>query len=67
MERTLVLVKPDGVQRGLIGTVISRLEDRGLKLAAMKLIQMDANLAGKHYAEHVDLSLIHISEPTRPY
>ena len=54
MERTLVLVKPDGVQRGLIGTVISRLENRGLKLAAMKLIQMDENLAGKHYAEHVD-------------
>ena len=46
MERTLVLVKPDGVQRGLIGTVISRLEDRGLKLAAMKLIQMDEDLAG---------------------
>ena len=53
MERTLVLVKPDGVQRGLIGEVISRLERRGLKLVALKLMQVDATLARQHYAEHV--------------
>ena len=52
MERTLVLVKPDGVQRGLVGQVISRLERRGLKLCAMKLMQVDDSLARKHYAEH---------------
>ena len=54
MERTLVLVKPDGVQRGLIGEVIGRLERRGLKLAAMKLMQVDDALARRHYGEHVD-------------
>ena len=54
MERTLVLVKPDVVQRGLIGEVISRLELRGLKLVGMKLIQVDDALARQHYGEHVD-------------
>jgi len=54
MERTLVLVKPDGVQRGLIGEVISRLERRGLKLVGMKLMQVDDALARQHYGEHVD-------------
>ena len=54
MERTLVLVKPDGVQRGLIGEIISRLERRGLKLVGMKLIQVDDPLARQHYGEHVD-------------
>ena len=52
MERTLVLVKPDGVQRGLVGEVISRLERRGLKLVAMKLMLVDEALARQHYAEH---------------
>ena len=54
MERTLVLVKPDGVQRGLIGEVINRLERRGLKLVGMKLMQVDASLARQHYGEHVN-------------
>ncbi len=54
MERTLVLVKPDGVQRGLIGEIISRLERRGLKLVGMKLMQVDDVLARQHYGEHVD-------------
>ena len=54
MERTLVLVKPDGVQRGLIGPIISRLEQRGLKLVGMKLMQVDDALARRHYEEHVD-------------
>ena len=50
----MVLVKPDGVQRGLIGEVIGRLERRGLKLVGMKLMQMDDALARQHYGEHVD-------------
>ena len=54
MERTLVLVKPDGVQRGLIGEMISRLERRGLKLVGMKLMLVDDALARQHYGEHVD-------------
>ena len=52
MERTLVLIKPDGVQRQLIGPIITRLEQRGLKIAAMKLIQVSQDLARKHYAIH---------------
>ena len=54
MERTLVLVKPDGVQRGFIGDVISRLERRGLKLVGLKLMKVDDALARQHYGEHVD-------------
>ena len=54
MERTLVLVKPDGVQRGLIGEVINRLEQRGLKLVGMKLMEVDDALARQHHGEHVD-------------
>ncbi|NLV74581.1 MAG: nucleoside-diphosphate kinase [Chloroflexi bacterium] len=53
MERTLVLIKPSGVQRGLIGTIIERFERRGLKLVGIKFIQIDNELASKHYAEHV--------------
>ncbi len=53
-EQTLVLVKPDGVQRGLAGEVISRLEQRGLKLVGMKLMQVSDELARQHYGEHVD-------------
>jgi len=52
MERTLVLVKPDAVQRGLIGEVISRIERTGLKLVALKMIHMDRDMAGRHYAIH---------------
>ena len=52
MERTLVLVKPDGVQRGLIGEVISRLERRGLRLVAGKFLQVSKQLAETHYAVH---------------
>ena len=54
MERTFVAIKPDGVQRGLVGEVIRRLERRGLKLAAIRLMQVDEELAGRHYAEHVN-------------
>ncbi len=52
MERTLVLVKPDGVQRGLIGEVIARFERRGLRLVAAKFMQVSKELAETHYAEH---------------
>ena len=52
MERTLVLVKPDGVQRGLIGEIIARLERRGLKLVAAKFMQVSRELAEQHYAVH---------------
>jgi nucleoside-diphosphate kinase len=53
-ERTFVMVKPDGVQRGLIGDIISRLEDRGLKLVGAKFMQIDRELAEQHYGEHED-------------
>ena len=52
MERTLVLVKPDGVQRGLVGEIILRIERRGLKIVALKLIWIDKALARRHYAVH---------------
>lgn len=52
MERTLVLIKPDGVQRGLIGEVIYRLERRGLKLIAAKFLSVSVELAERHYTTH---------------
>lgn len=52
MEKTLVLVKPDGVQRGLVGEVISRLERRGLRLVGAKFMQVSQDLAETHYAIH---------------
>lgn len=53
MEQTLVLLKPDSIQRALAGEVISRLEKRGLKFVAMKLMKVSNELANKHYGEHV--------------
>jgi nucleoside-diphosphate kinase len=53
MERTFVMIKPDGVQRALIGQVICRLETKGLKLVAAKMLHIDGELASKHYGEHV--------------
>lgn len=52
MNRTLILVKPDGVQRGLTGQIITRFEMRGLKLVGMKLMQMSREMAEEHYGEH---------------
>jgi nucleoside-diphosphate kinase len=52
LERTLVIVKPDGVQRGLIGPILSRLEARGLRIVGLKLVQVSQDLAARHYAEH---------------
>ena len=54
MERSLVLIKPDAMQRGLAGTIISRLEKQGLKLVALKMLHMDKALAKRHYAIHKD-------------
>jgi nucleoside-diphosphate kinase len=51
-ERTLIIVKPDGVQRGLSGEIIARFERRGLKLAGLKLLQIDRALAERHYSVH---------------
>ena len=52
MERTLIIIKPDAVQRGLIGEITTRFERRGLRIAALKLIQIDEALARRHYAVH---------------
>ncbi len=52
MQRTLVLLKPDAVQRGLIGEIMARLESKGLRFAAMKLMRVSNELAHRHYAEH---------------
>ena len=52
LERTLVIVKPDGVQRALVGPILTRLESRGLKIVGLKLVQVSQELAARHYAEH---------------
>lgn len=53
MEKTLVLLKPDAVQRGLCGEIVARLERTGLKIVGMKLMQVSDELANRHYGEHV--------------
>jgi nucleoside-diphosphate kinase len=52
MERSLIILKPDAVQRGLIGPIVSRIEQRGLKMLGMKLMQIDEKLARQHYGVH---------------
>jgi nucleoside-diphosphate kinase len=52
MDRTLILVKPDAFERGLTGEIIARFEKKGLRISALKYMQMDKELAGQHYAEH---------------
>ena len=54
MDRTLVIVKPDAVERGLTGEIVSRFEGKGLKLVAADLRLIDVDLAGRHYAEHAE-------------
>jgi len=54
MSRALALVKPDGVQRGLAGEIISRIERKGLKIIGIKMIEMNSELAKQHYSDHVD-------------
>ena len=53
MQRTLVLLKPDAIQRGLIGNIVSRLERRGMRFVAMKLMKVTEELARRHYGDHV--------------
>lgn len=53
-DRAFVLVKPDGVQRGLIGTVVSRFESRGLKIVAMRMLRLDREIVERYYAEHME-------------
>ena len=53
-ERTLVLIKPDGVERGLIGTLLTRFENVGLKIVGMKMVWIDKEFSKKHYAAHVE-------------
>lgn len=54
MERTFIMIKPDGVKRGLVGEVISRFEAKGLSLQQMRMLTIDEDLARRHYAEHVE-------------
>jgi nucleoside-diphosphate kinase len=54
IERTFLMIKPDGVKRGLVGQIVSRLEEKGLELRALKLKNLDIETARKHYAEHSD-------------
>jgi nucleoside-diphosphate kinase len=54
MEQTYIMIKPDGVQRGLVGEIVSRIEKRGLKVAAMRLNVMSAESAKEHYMEHAE-------------
>src|SRR4030042_956358 len=54
MERSLVLIKPDAMERNLAGTIIGRLEQQGLRLLALKMLRVDRALAGQHYAVHRD-------------
>ena len=58
METTLILIKPDGVQRSLSGEILQRLERSGLKISGLKLLHVDDSLAKKHYAEHVGQQVI---------
>ncbi len=64
MERTFLMLKPDAVQRGLIGEIISRFEKKGFKLVALKLLQVDRSLAEEHYQEHKGKAFF---EPTVEY
>ena len=54
IQQTLVLIKPDGVQRGLIGEIIKRFEQRGLKIIGMKMVAPDKSMAGEHYTESIE-------------
>ncbi|NLP43046.1 MAG: nucleoside-diphosphate kinase [Peptococcaceae bacterium] len=64
MERTFLMLKPDAIQRGLVGEIISRFEKKGFKLVAMKMIQVDRTLAEEHYKEHRGKAFF---EPTVQY
>jgi nucleoside-diphosphate kinase len=53
-ESTLLIVKPDGVRRGLIGEILGRIERKGLRIEGLRMIRIDADLANRHYAEHTE-------------
>ena len=53
-ENTLILVKPDGVQRKLIGTIVSRIENKGLQIVAMKMLNVTSEMSRQHYEEHAE-------------
>jgi len=53
LERTYVMIKPDGVQRNLVGEIITRFEKKGFKIVGLKMLQLDRSMAEKHYAEHI--------------
>ena len=69
MQKTLILLKPDAIQKSLIGTITARFEAKGLKIIGMKMIKLDRVLCDKHYAEHVtkgfyaDMSAFMMSSP----
>src|SRR3982751_4563295 len=52
MDRTLIILKPDAIQRGLVGKIITRFEEKGLQVVGMKMLTISQDLAGKHYAPH---------------
>ena len=54
MERTFILLKPDAVERRLVGTILNRFEQKGLTIVAMRMLQVTAEIAQRHYADHVD-------------
>jgi len=54
IEQTLVIVKPDGVERGLIGKIVGRIERKGLRIRALRMLRMDEQLVRRHYAEHLE-------------
>jgi len=56
LERTYVMIKPDGVQRNLVGEIISRFEKKGFKIIGLKMLQLDRGIAESHYAEHIGKS-----------
>ena len=62
VERSLILVKPDAMQRGLAGAILSRLEAKGLKLAALRMLHLDRALAERHYAVHAGKSFFKFIE-----
>ena len=66
-EQTLSIIKPDAIEQDHIGDIESYIEAEGLKIVATKMVQLSPEQAKSFYHIHMDLSLIHISEPTRPY
>ena len=66
-EETLVLIKPDGVARNLVGEILARIERKGYVIADLKMLTPTRAMLERHYEEHQGLSLIHISEPTRHF